>query len=110
MRSMFSLYICVFLTVPVFSEEIRIEHGELTLNGSLDLAEGQSIADGLVLSKPVLVLFGSEDTAVPSLPAQMTVIRQDNIKYREIDGADHFFRDLYAYDVVDASLEFLGGL
>jgi hypothetical protein len=25
----------------------------------------------------------------------------------EIDGADHFFRDLYVYDMVEAIVEFL---
>jgi pimeloyl-ACP methyl ester carboxylesterase len=52
---------------------------------------------------PVLVFVGSEDPltdgveeAVAALPVSAP------IEFVRIDGADHFFRDLYAYDLVEA--------
>ena len=38
----------------------------------------------------------------------MSSVTRSNVSHVEIEGADHFFRDLYAYDVVEASIEFLG--
>ena len=56
---------------------------------------------------PVMVFSGSEDTVVPDLALRMKMSNQENIVFEEIDGADHFFRDLYLYDVVDSTLAFL---
>jgi pimeloyl-ACP methyl ester carboxylesterase len=56
---------------------------------------------------PVLVFSGSDDDVVAGLASAMTSVTQSNIRHVEIDGADHFFRDLYAYDVVEISVEFL---
>ena len=56
---------------------------------------------------PVLVFSGSEDTVVPGLAEQMMKVKQDNVIFEEIDGAGHFFRDLYLYDIVDSMLAFL---
>ena len=58
------------------------------------------------LSLPVLVVAGSEDTVAADLPTALAGAR-DNISVVEIDGADHFFRDLYADELVDAALDFL---
>lgn len=58
------------------------------------------------LSLPVTMFVGSEDRVVeaktwesmaPSLPA--------NVQLNVISGADHFFRDLYAYEVLESVLE-----
>lgn len=52
---------------------------------------------------PVLVIAGSEDEISAGLPAALgTAMRAPRQRLVEIDGADHFFRDLYAYDVVEA--------
>lgn len=58
------------------------------------------------LSLPVLVVAGSEDTVAADLPTALAGAR-DNVSVVEIDGADHFFRDLYADELVDAAMEFL---
>ena len=55
----------------------------------------------------MLVFAGSEDTVVPGLAEHMLRVNQDNLVFEEIDGAGHFFRDLYLYDVVDSTLAFL---
>jgi dienelactone hydrolase len=59
---------------------------------------------------PVMVFSGSEDTVVPDLALRMKTSNQENVAFEEIDGAGHFFRDLYLYDVVDSTLAFLEGV
>lgn len=56
---------------------------------------------------PVLVFSGSDDEVVAGLAGAMASVTRSNVRHVEIDGADHFFRDLYAYDVVEISIEFL---
>jgi pimeloyl-ACP methyl ester carboxylesterase len=61
------------------------------------------------LSQQVLVIAGSEDTAVPELPERMAALEgQAHIHYGVVDGADHFFRDFFADDVADKAAEFIG--
>lgn len=63
------------------------------------------------IHKPVLVFAGSADTTVKNLPQEMKrVAGQDNVQFVVIDGADHFFRDLYAEDLADRALEFIDAL
>jgi pimeloyl-ACP methyl ester carboxylesterase len=58
---------------------------------------------------PVLVVAGGEDQVVTGLPVALASHLEDpRISLVEIDGADHFFRDLYAYDVVEAVQDFVG--
>jgi len=70
---------------------------------------GQSDTPALLreIKVPALVLSGSEDTVVVGLGDKLQDINDGNVSHVEVDGADHFFRDLYAYDVVDASIEFI---
>jgi pimeloyl-ACP methyl ester carboxylesterase len=59
---------------------------------------------------PTLVIGGSEDQVTTGLAAAIEDHLDDpRIRYVEIDGADHFFRDLYAYDVVEAVRDFVVG-
>jgi pimeloyl-ACP methyl ester carboxylesterase len=62
------------------------------------------------LSQPTLVIGGSEDDVVLNLAEQVTPLTEQHaqLKYYEVMGAGHFFRDLYAYDVVTAINDFLG--
>ncbi|MCF3629338.1 alpha/beta fold hydrolase [Thalassospiraceae bacterium LMO-SO8] len=59
---------------------------------------------------PVLVMAGSNDTVVADLPEKMAG-KADGAKvaFKVIDGADHFFLDLYAEDVGDAMAAFITG-
>ncbi|MGK7344409.1 MAG: alpha/beta hydrolase family protein [Candidatus Nitrospinota bacterium M3_3B_026] len=61
------------------------------------------------VKKPVLVFTGTRDTSIPDV-AEKIKARElgDNVRLEVIDGADHFFRDLFAYDVVERTIEFLG--
>jgi pimeloyl-ACP methyl ester carboxylesterase len=59
---------------------------------------------------PTLVIAGSEDQVTTGLAAAVADHLDDpRIRLVEIDGADHFFRDLYAYDVVEAVQAFVDG-
>lgn len=60
------------------------------------------------LKLPVLVIMGSEDTNIADLPMRMASLKeQENVQQVMIDGADHFFRDLYIEDVVSSVETFL---
>ncbi len=59
------------------------------------------------ITKPVLVVIGSADEVVADLPAKMEKLTQDNISLETVDGADHFFLDLYADDMVELIVDFL---
>jgi len=60
---------------------------------------------------PVLIFAGSEDPL--SRGVDKAVVEYQGgapMDFVEIDGADHFFRDLYAYDLVEAVEAWLAGL
>ena len=60
------------------------------------------------INVPVLIMAGSNDTVVADLPAKMAGKADGKrITFKVIDGADHFFLDLYAEDVADAMEAFL---
>lgn len=60
------------------------------------------------INLPVLIMAGSNDTVVADLPAKMAGKADGTqITFKVIDGADHFFLDLYAEDVADAMEAFL---
>ncbi len=56
---------------------------------------------------PTLVISGSQDEVVPTLASRMSEVENPLVTHIEISGADHFFRDLYTYDVVDSVIEFM---
>lgn len=61
------------------------------------------------ISKPVLVIAGSEDNVVKGLVEEVTPLAEaGTVEFAVVDGADHFFLDLYAEDAVDLSVEFIG--
>jgi pimeloyl-ACP methyl ester carboxylesterase len=60
------------------------------------------------INKPVLVFAGSEDNVVANLVEQVEPLAQKGVVRLEVlDGADHFFRDLYAEDLADMAQEFI---
>ena len=57
---------------------------------------------------PTLVLAGSNDTVVPDLPQKMKDKADGKrLRFKMVDGADHFFLDLYGEDIADAVEKFL---
>lgn len=58
---------------------------------------------------PVTVFAGSEDTVVKGLIGEVDPLADnEHVSLVVIDGADHFFRDLYAEDIADTVAETLG--
>lgn len=59
------------------------------------------------IKKPMLIVMGSADEVVANLPAKLEGVTQDNLTIETVDGADHFFRDLYADELADKIAEFV---
>ncbi len=58
------------------------------------------------IHKPTIVFAGSEDTVVEGLETRVSPIADgEQLKLFVIDGADHFFRDLYAEEIVEIIAE-----
>lgn len=65
-----------------------------TLVGSIDI--------------PVLVTAATADTFVPDIPERMKGRTTATVRLKIVEGADHFYRDLFAEDLVDAVVQFAG--
>lgn len=59
------------------------------------------------IAKPTLVVAGSEDQIVTGLKELVEPLTGENLRFLEVDGADHFFLDLFMEDVADAVDELL---
>jgi pimeloyl-ACP methyl ester carboxylesterase len=57
-----------------------------------------------------VILAGSEDTVVKDLPEQLELQEFSNVEFILVDGADHYFRDLYSDDIVEAILDSIESL
>jgi pimeloyl-ACP methyl ester carboxylesterase len=61
------------------------------------------------IKPPVLVVAGSEDQVMQGLIDKVQPLADgQRVQLKVVDGADHFFRDLYAEDVADAIRAMLG--
>lgn len=56
---------------------------------------------------PTLVISASEDKTVSDLPKMLSQVSNSQVEHRIIEGADHYFRDLYADEVIELVVEFL---
>ena len=62
------------------------------------------------IKAPVLVIAGSEDEVVTGLVEKVQPLADGKrVTLTVLDGADHFFRDLYADEIADAVQTLLGG-
>ena len=59
---------------------------------------------------PTLVLGAGDDQIVKDLPQQMQLRNFSNVEFIMVDDADHFYRDLYADDVVEVMVENISSL
>ena len=63
------------------------------------------------ITVPILVFIGSEDKVLQGLESKFAPYADEqNVQLMVIDGAGHFFRDLYAEEVVEAIAEFIENL
>ena len=55
------------------------------------------------------MIAGSKDEIVPDIPERIGPIAetQGNVALEVVEGADHFFRDLYAEDAADLIANFV---
>ena len=53
------------------------------------------------------VFTASEDVFVPKTHSKISNIINDNIKLIQIDGSDHFFRDLFLDEVIENLANFI---
>ncbi|WJW76506.1 alpha/beta fold hydrolase [Thiohalobacter sp. IOR34] len=61
------------------------------------------------IDKPVLVFAGSEDQVVKGLDKRLAPLAEQGvIRLVVLEGADHGFRDLYADELVEAAVAFIG--
>ena len=60
-------------------------------------------------NKPALIFAGSEDKVVKGLIEKMERMDKEGVSFEVIDGADHFFLDLYAEELADMAAEFISG-
>jgi pimeloyl-ACP methyl ester carboxylesterase len=92
-----------FLYCPdtdVTAESFLSYYGADHRKNTPDLLKGYAI--------PVLVFIGSDDTTIPGLvEAFEPLAAKPALEISVIDGADHFFRDLYAEEVVEQAAEFI---
>ncbi len=62
------------------------------------------------IKKPVLVVVAGNDEVVVGLDMKVAPLADGKrVQMKVVDGADHFFRDLYADDAVEAIATFLKG-
>jgi pimeloyl-ACP methyl ester carboxylesterase len=60
------------------------------------------------IKKPLLVFAATEDQVVKGLDKKLRPMAEAGaIELEVMDGADHFFRDLYAEDLVERTIEFI---
>lgn len=60
------------------------------------------------IDRPVLVFQGTDDTLADGYNSQISIVSSNRlVEHYWIDGADHFFRDLYADELVEVLLEWL---
>lgn len=60
------------------------------------------------ITEPTLILWGDKDEVVTGLDKKMAGLMDGKrAQFKTIEGADHFFRDLYAEDAVDVITPFL---
>lgn len=61
------------------------------------------------VKQPILAFIGTEDKVVPGFKKQVPAVaaKYPHITLKVIDGAGHFYRDLYAEEVVESIVDFI---
>ena len=66
-------------------------------HNTVELLQGQQL--------PTTIVAGSADKVVANLPAQVEAAELSQVRFEMIEDADHYFRDLYADEVLEYMLE-----
>ncbi len=90
---------------------IRCESASVTAASFLSYyqpdASGDTASLAASLEAPVLVIAGSKDNVVGDIASKFAPYVGEKLQFVMVEGADHFFLDLYMEDVADAVAEFL---
>lgn len=90
---------------------IRCESATVTAASFLSYyepdASGDTAAVAASIKAPVLVIAGSKDNVVGDISKNFAPYVGDKLKFVTVEGAGHFFLDLYMEDVADAVAQFL---
>lgn len=90
-----------YVDVPkfIYCEKPRVTAGAFISEYTEDPSHSAPYNVAKIQNIPILVIGGSEDTVVPNIGTDFeTISTQRNLRIEIIEGADHFFRDLYADD------------
>jgi len=91
-----------FIDVPkfIYCDNPRVTAAAFVSEYTNDASHSAPLNIAKVTDVPVLAIGGTEDTSVSDLEGDFADLAdQPNLRIEMIDGADHFFRDLYADDV-----------
>jgi pimeloyl-ACP methyl ester carboxylesterase len=102
-----------FVDVPkfIYCEKPRVTAGAFISEYKDDPTHSAPTNVAKIRDIPVLVIGGSEDKVVPNIESDFESLSgQQNLMVEVIDGADHFFRDLYADDAVTLIVELIESL
>ena len=90
-----------YVNVPkfIYCEKPRVTAGAFISEYADNPSHSTPYNVAKIQDMPILVIGGSEDKVVPNIEADFkTMSGQSNLRVEIIEGADHFFRDLYADD------------
>ena len=83
--------------------------GEVSAGSFLSYYDPQDEMNTVELLKdqslPTTIIAGSLDKVVPNLPAQVDAAALDHVRFEVLEDADHYFRDLYADEIIEYMLE-----
>ena len=102
-----------FVDVPLFlyCEEPKVTAGAFVTEYTNDPRQNAPYNVSKIRGIPILVIGGSEDQVVPNIENDFKDLQgQKNLSIQIIDGADHFFRDLYADDVAGLIADLIDGI
>ena len=102
-----------FIGVPrfIYCDNPRVTAEAFIAEYAEDPVHSAPLNIAKVTDIPVLAIGGTEDTVVTDLEGDFADIAdQPNLTIEMIDGADHFFRDLYADDVASLIADVVEGL
>jgi uncharacterized protein len=98
------------MTAPFqFCREARVAAASF-LDYYADEEGGRSPAILGRVARPTLVVAAGADRLFPNLAADAVPHASGRVRLVTIDGADHFFQDLFAEDLVDAVADFVRAL
>ena len=102
-----------FVDVPkfIYCDKPRVTAGAFISEYKDDPTHSAATNVAKISDIPVLVIGGSEDKVVPNIESDFESLSdQQNLMVEVIDGADHFFRDLYADDAATLIVELIESL